>query len=627
TVKADVTDKAGNPASDKEEAILDSDNADLPEIDLAAIGDGNLSVDEAKAVELKGETRHVEDGQKVTLTVTDVNNKSVTFEATVSGGKFSTIVNLAASGLADGKFTVKADVTDKAGNPASDKEEAILDSDNADLPGIDLAAIGDGNLSVDEAKAVELKGTTRNVEDGQKVTLTVTDVNNKSVTFEATVSGGKFSTTVDLSGKGLVDGQFTVKADVTDQAGNPATDSEKANLDGDDADLPSINLAAIGDGDLSVAEAKAVVLEGTTSNVEDGQKVTLTVTDAKGNTVSFEATVNDGKFSTTVDLSGKGLVDGQFTVKADVTDKAGNPATDSEKANLDGVAAPAPTVELQGAGSDDVYNKAEIGSDNSVTAKVTLTAGTQVGDLLVVKDGAGNVLLSRPVTATDLSSGVNVEVPVSGNPSSVKVTAQVTDIAGNPSEIAEDTAKVDNVAAPAPTVELQGAGSDDTYNKAEIGSDNSVTAKVTLADGTQVGDLLVVKDGAGNVLLSRPVTATDLSSGVNVEVPVSGNPSSVKVTAQVTDIAGNPSEIAEDTAKVDNVAAPAPTVELQGAGSDDTYNKAEIGSDNSVTAKVTLSAGTQVGDLLVVKDGAGNVLLSRPVTATDLSSGVNVEVP
>ncbi|WP_429034011.1 Ig-like domain-containing protein, partial [Aeromonas veronii] len=627
TVKADVTDKAGNPASDKEEAILDSDSADLPEIDLAAIGDGNLSVDEAKAVELKGETRHVEDGQKVTLTVTDVNNKSVTFEATVSGGKFSTIVNLAASGLADGKFTVKADVTDKAGNPASDKEEAILDSDSADLPEIDLAAIGDGNLSVDEAKAVELKGETRHVEDGQKVTLTVTDVNNKSVTFEATVSGGKFSTTVDLSGKGLVDGQFTVKADVTDQAGNPATDSEKANLDGDDADLPSINLAAIGDGDLSVAEAKAVVLEGTTSNVEDGQKVTLTVTDAKGNTVSFEATVNDGKFSTTVDLSGKGLVDGQFTVKADVTDKAGNPATDSEKANLDGVAAPAPTVELQGAGSDDVYNKAEIGSDNSVTAKVTLTAGTQVGDLLVVKDGAGNVLLSRPVTATDLSSGVNVEVPVSGNPSSVKVTAQVTDIAGNPSEIAEDTAKVDNVAAPAPTVELQGAGSDDTYNKAEIGSDNSVTAKVTLADGTQVGDLLVVKDGAGNVLLSRPVTATDLSSGVNVEVPVSGNPSSVKVTAQVTDIAGNPSEIAEDTAKVDNVAAPAPTVELQGAGSDDTYNKAEIGSDNSVTAKVTLSAGTQVGDLLVVKDGAGNVLLSRPVTATDLSSGVNVEVP
>ncbi|WP_219590476.1 Ig-like domain-containing protein, partial [Aeromonas salmonicida] len=180
TVKADVTDQAGNPATDSEQAILDSDNADLPGIDLAAIGDGNLSVDEAQAVELKGTTSNVEDGQQVTLTVTDVNGKSVTFEATVSGGKFSTTVDLGASGLADGQFTVKADVTDQAGNPATDSEQAILDSDNADLPGIDLAAIGDGNLSVDEAQAVELKGTTSNVEDGQQVTLTVTDVNGKS---------------------------------------------------------------------------------------------------------------------------------------------------------------------------------------------------------------------------------------------------------------------------------------------------------------------------------------------------------------------------------------------------------------------------------------------------------------
>ncbi|MEW4466196.1 hypothetical protein, partial [Vibrio cholerae] len=69
----------------------------------------------------------------------------------------------------------------------------------------------------------------------------------------------------------------------------------------------------------------------------------------------------------------------------------------------------------------------------------------------------------------------------------------------------------------------------------------SVTAKVTLADGTQVDDQLVVKDGAGNVLFNGKVTTEMLKDGLNVEVPVSGNPSSVKVTAQVTDIAGNPS--------------------------------------------------------------------------------------
>ncbi|AXB10774.1 hypothetical protein C0708_22000 [Aeromonas caviae] len=82
-----------------------------------------------------------------------------------------------------------------------------------------------------------------------------------------------------------------------------------------------------------------------------------------------------------------------------------------------------------------------------MTAKVTLSAGTQVGDLLVVKDGAGTALFSGQVTAEMLKDGLNVEVPVSGSPSEVKVTAQVTDQAGNPSGIADDTAKVDNVAA------------------------------------------------------------------------------------------------------------------------------------------------------------------------------------
>ncbi|MCD1421543.1 hypothetical protein IOC45_23520, partial [Vibrio vulnificus] len=48
---------------------------------------------------------------------------------------------------------------------------------------------------------------------------------------------GTFSTTADLTG--LVDGAISVKADVTDSAGNPAFDTESATLDADNADLPS----------------------------------------------------------------------------------------------------------------------------------------------------------------------------------------------------------------------------------------------------------------------------------------------------------------------------------------------------------------------------------------------------
>ncbi len=70
--------------------------------------------------------------------------------------------------------------------------------------------------------AVELKGTTSNVEDGQTVTLTVTDVNGK----DATVTDGKFSTTVDLGASGLADGnreggRLTRRATRRLRAGDP----------------------------------------------------------------------------------------------------------------------------------------------------------------------------------------------------------------------------------------------------------------------------------------------------------------------------------------------------------------------------------------------------------------------
>ncbi|MEZ9455390.1 hypothetical protein AB4258_23220, partial [Vibrio splendidus] len=103
---------------------------------------------------------------------------------------------------------------------------------------------------------------------------------------------------------GLVDGNITVKADVTDTAGNPATDTESATLDADNADLPTIDLSAVGDGNLSASEADAVTLSGSTTNVEANQVVTLTVTDSAGNTAEFDATVDaDGNFTTTEDLS------------------------------------------------------------------------------------------------------------------------------------------------------------------------------------------------------------------------------------------------------------------------------------------------------------------------------------
>ncbi|MGP5714036.1 hypothetical protein ACTXPD_18820, partial [Vreelandella alkaliphila] len=177
-------------------------------------------------------------------------------------------------------------------------------------------------------------------------------------------------------------------------------------------------------------------------------------------------------------------------------------------------------------------------------------------------------------------------------------------------------------------VELEGANDDGIYSQDEIGEDGTVTAEVTLQDGTEVGDTLVVTDKDGNELLNRPITQDDLDNGVTVEVPVAEGDTDVSVTAKVTDPAGNSSS--DDDSKpiepVDNT-SPAVSVELTGSGDDGTYSQDEIGEDGTVTAQVTLEDGTEVGDTLTVTDKDGNVLFDGEVTQDDLDNGVTVEVP
>ncbi|KLU98393.1 hypothetical protein ABT58_22945, partial [Photobacterium aphoticum] len=182
--------------------------------------------------------------------------------------------------------------------------------------------------------------------------------------------------------------------------------------------------------------------------------------------------------------------------------------------------------------------------------------------------------------------GIQVEITVDGG--KVEVTAQVVDAAGNPSPEVSDNALVDSEAAPAPSVELLGdTNGDGVYNSDELGADGTVTAEVTLAAGTEVGDRVIIKDTDGTVLVDRVITQDDLNNGIQVEITVDGG--KVEVTAQVVDAAGNPSPEVSDNALVDNGAAPAPSVELLGdTNGDGVYNSDELGADGTVTAEVTL---------------------------------------
>ncbi|POC07352.1 Ig-like domain-containing protein, partial [Vibrio vulnificus] len=263
--KVDVVNTAGNIGSATSTEFYLVDTFARGTIKIDPITDDNV-INKAESEGLVKVTGSVggdaRPGDQVTVVV-----NGVTYTTSVLSNK-TWEVSVSGSDLAqDDKVTANVTGDDWAGNPFAASATSVHEID-IDLPSIDLTTVGDGNISVDEADEVTLSGTTTNVEDGQKVTLTVTDSKGNTASFEATVQDGKFSTTADLTGKGLVDGAISVKADVTDSAGNPASDTESATLDADNADLPSIDLTTVGDGNISVDEADEVTLSGTTTNVE-----------------------------------------------------------------------------------------------------------------------------------------------------------------------------------------------------------------------------------------------------------------------------------------------------------------------------------------------------------------------
>src|SRR2546425_164872 len=68
------------------------------------------------------------DGQIATITIVDGSNVvKDTYTPTVTGGTWTiTVTTAQAQALADGSYTVKANVSDAAGNPATQATQAIM---------------------------------------------------------------------------------------------------------------------------------------------------------------------------------------------------------------------------------------------------------------------------------------------------------------------------------------------------------------------------------------------------------------------------------------------------------------------------------------------------------------------
>lgn len=246
----------------------------------------------------------------------------------------------------DGTLIVIAEVSDIAGNLATAATSMPVDT-TAEIS-IDFLD-NDGVINSIEITNVYFHGSVANVEDGQTVIINLTDDLGNTRTITTSVINGLWALpSQDLSP--FDQNSLVATATVTDIAGNAASSSLPLPID----TLASISVEIIdNDGVINAAEMTQVVIQGTVTNVEDGQTVTVLLFDNQGNTLTLTAIVSNGEWQLAAqDLSS--FDDGSLFVTAQVSDLAGNPATAATQLPVDILADINIDVDT---GRDDIINR------------------------------------------------------------------------------------------------------------------------------------------------------------------------------------------------------------------------------------------------------------------------------
>ncbi|MCX4032611.1 retention module-containing protein [Aeromonas caviae] len=309
----------GHEARQPGDELLYAEDQDL----LAAItitepqtDDNIINADEATGVIIRGFVEDVEVGQTVTVTLIDQDgNRLTTTTVVLPGFVWEANFGDVTGKLVDGPLTIQADTQDAAGNRASDTGQTLLDTITTIT--LDLADESDtgtsqtDDLTRDTTPLLQGKG-----EPGATVTLTL----EGKVMAVLTVDGnGNWQYQIPDT---LADGAHDFRVDAVDIAGNRASDTLTVTVD---------TRAAIDIDDLdtdSILGHDKVTLSGSTTDVEAGQRVTITLVGQNGQTLfSGSALVgSDGRWQLGgLDLSS---IQGPYEVRAEVTDLAGNRVID-----------------------------------------------------------------------------------------------------------------------------------------------------------------------------------------------------------------------------------------------------------------------------------------------------------
>jgi hypothetical protein len=523
TLSVVLTDTVGNAAT----AVTDSATKDTtaPGIDFDSplAGDDLVGATEVAATTISGTTADLADGQTVTVVVTDSSSETVTGTATTSGNAWSLEMDLSA--LADGALSLTADVDDTAGNPAS-QATASLTKDSVAPTGYSVAFDQDP-LSTADADAASF--TFAGAEVGASYSYTIaSDAGGSDVTGSGTIATATDQVTgIDLSG--LTDGTLTLTVALTDPAGNAGDDVTDSTAKDTDAPVLSFDSPLAEDDVINKAEAPAVILSGSASGIEDGQTVTVVVTDRKATTVTGTPTVSADAWSVTLDLSG--LANGALTLTADAEDASANPATqatasltkDTRRPHGFSVAFDQDPVNAADADATSFsFAGAETGASFAYT--IRSSGGGKVTGSGTISDAAQQI---TGIDLTDLSDGT------------LTLVVTLTDTAGNTSGKRRDESTLD-ASQPAATLTGPDTAQSDpftvdlTFDEAVTGLaltslvvDNGTASDLTGSDDSY--SFTVTPDHDGTVSISLPEGAAQ-DSGDNDNTAAE----QIEVTAALT---------------------------------------------------------------------------------------------
>ncbi|MGS0730672.1 hypothetical protein ACVBKF_31015, partial [Shewanella sp. 0m-11] len=147
------------------------------------------------------------------------------------------------SGFEDGSLSATVSVEDLAGNVATASDTIAVDI-LASIT-IEVNTGADNVINASEQLVLDLSGVVTDIEDNQQVTITVTDINGKTLSFTTSAIDGRWQID-DADISTLSDGNLSFVASATDIAGNLVAANVAAAKDS----LASISVEIVDDNGL-----------------------------------------------------------------------------------------------------------------------------------------------------------------------------------------------------------------------------------------------------------------------------------------------------------------------------------------------------------------------------------------